>query len=172
MTTHPTTVAAAVRLHQPARQVIATFDNYADAERAVDYLADQRFEVDRVAIVGRDLELVEQGTGRMNYGWAALRGAISGGLVGALIGWIFGLFNRIEPLISALVLAGYGLMFGAIVGALIGLLMHALQGGRRDFHSVSGLRPSTTASPTLRWPTVRRNSSPAATEGTRRWLQR
>jgi hypothetical protein len=83
MTTHPTTVAAAVRLHQPARQVIATFDNYADAERAVDYLADQRFEVDRVAIVGRDLELVEQVTGRMNYGWAALRGAISGGLVGA-----------------------------------------------------------------------------------------
>jgi uncharacterized protein YqgC (DUF456 family) len=62
-------------------------------------------------------------------------------LVGALIGWIFGLFNWIEPLISALVLAGYGLIFGAIVGALIGLLMHALQGGRRDFHSVSGLLP-------------------------------
>jgi hypothetical protein len=39
------------------------------------------------------------------------------------------------------VLAGYGLIFGAIVGALIGLLMHALAGGRRDFHSVSGLRP-------------------------------
>ena len=44
-------------------------------------------------------------------------------------------------MISAVVLAGYGLIFGAIVGALIGLLMHALQGGRRDFHSISGLQP-------------------------------
>jgi hypothetical protein len=141
MTTHPTTVATALRLHQPARQVIATFDNYADAERAVDHLADQRFEVDRVAIVGRDLELVEQVTGRMNYGWAALRGAISGGLVGALIGWIFGLFNWLHPLVAGLVLACYGLVFGAIVGALIGLLLYALQRGRRDFSTVISLQP-------------------------------
>ena len=116
-------------------------DNYADAECAVDYVSDQRFAVSRVAIVGRDLEYVEQVFGRLNYGAAALRGAGSGALVGALIGWIFGLFNWIEPLISAVVLAGYGLIFGAIVGALIGLLMHTLQGGRREFHSVSGLRP-------------------------------
>jgi uncharacterized protein YqgC (DUF456 family) len=94
-----------------------------------------------VAIVGRDLEYVEQVLGRLNYGGAALRGAGSGAMAGALIGWIFGLFNWIQPLISALVLAGYGLIFGAIVGALIGLLMHALQRGRRDFHSVSGLLP-------------------------------
>ena len=121
--------------------MIATFANYADAERAVDYLSDQRFEVNRMAIVGRDLEYVEQVLGQLNYGGAALRGAGSGALVGALIGWISGLINWIEPLISALVLAGYGLIFGAIVGALIGLTIHALRGGRRDFHSVSGLRP-------------------------------
>ena len=141
MAVQPTATASAVRLHQPARQVIATFDNYADAERAVDYLSDRRFEVDRVAIVGRDLQLVEQVTGRMNYGWAALRGAASGCLVGALIGWIFGLFNWLQPLIAAVVLAFYGLIFGAIVGALIGLLLHALQGGRRDFSAVTFLQP-------------------------------
>jgi hypothetical protein len=133
---------SAVRPNEPARKVIATFDNYADAERAVDYLSDSRFEVNRVAIVGRDLQYVEQVLGRLSYGGAALRGAGSGALVGALIGWIFGLFNWIEPLISALVLAGYGLIFGAIVGALIGLLIHALQRGRRDFHSVSALKPT------------------------------
>jgi Heat induced stress protein YflT domain len=54
-----------------------------DAERAVDYLSDQRFEVNRVAIVGRELEYVEQILGRMNYGTAALRGASSGALVGS-----------------------------------------------------------------------------------------
>ncbi|HWF69766.1 MAG TPA: general stress protein [Mycobacterium sp.] len=142
MAEHSTATTSAVRPNEPARQVIATFDNYADAERAVDYLSDQRFEVNRVAIVGRELEYLEQVIGRLNYGGAALRGAGSGALVGALIGWIFGLFNWIQPLISALVLAGYGLIFGAVVGALIGLLIHALQGGRRDFHSVSGLLPN------------------------------
>ena len=65
-----------------------------------------------MAIVGRDLEYVEQVLGRPNCGGAALRGAGSG----ALTGWIFGLFDWIEPLISALVLASYGLIFGAIAG--------------------------------------------------------
>src|SRR5258705_5270407 len=141
MAEHSTVATSAVRPNEPARQVIATFDNYADAERVVDYLSDQRFEVNRVAIVGRELEYLEQVLGRLNYGTAALRGAGSGALVGALVGWIFGLFDWIEPLVAALVLAGYGLVFGAIVGALFGLLMHALQGGRRDFHSVGGLVP-------------------------------
>ena len=131
----------AVRSDQPARRVIATFDNYADAERAVDYLAGQQFPVQRVAIVGRDLELVEQVTGRMNFGWAALRGAAAGALTGALIGWIFGLFNWLYPLIAGLVLACYGAIFGAIVGALTGLAMYAFQAGRRGFTAVRSLQP-------------------------------
>jgi hypothetical protein len=132
---------SAVRPNQPARQVIATFDNYADAERTVDYLVDRHFEVNRLSIVGRDLQLVERVTGPMNYGVAALRGATSGGLVGALIGWIFGLFSWIQPLIAGLVLAFYGLVFGAALGALIGLLFYALQRGRRDFATVTTLQP-------------------------------
>ena len=70
MAEHSTVARSAVRPNEPARQVIATFDNYADAERAVDYLSDQRFEVNRVAIVGRELEYVEQVLGRLNYGSA------------------------------------------------------------------------------------------------------
>lgn len=143
MAVHSTVQTSAVRPNEPARQVIATFDDYADAERAVDYLSDQGFEVNRVAIVGRDLEYVEQVLGRVNYGGAALRGAGSGALVGALIGWTFGLFSWIAPLISALVLAGYSLVFGAVVGALFGLLVHAMQRGRRDFRSTSALRPKS-----------------------------
>ena len=41
-------------------------------------------------------------------------------------------------MISALVLASYGLIFGAIAGAVIGSTRCRC---RRDFHSVSGLRP-------------------------------
>lgn len=88
---------SAVSPHPPARQVIATFDTYADAESAVDYLSDQHFTVDKLAIVGRDIELVEQIVGRLNYGWAALRGAAAGALTGALFGWIFGLLDWVQP---------------------------------------------------------------------------
>lgn len=102
MAEHSTVARLAVRPDESARQVLATFDNYADAERAVSYLSDQLFEVNKVAIVGRELEYLEEVLGRMNYGAAALRGAGSGALVGALIGWIFGLLNWIQPLISAL----------------------------------------------------------------------
>jgi hypothetical protein len=140
---HTTIDRSAVRRNQPARQVIATFDNYADAERAVDFLSDRGFPVDRVAIVGRNLEYVEQVLGRLNYGGAALRGAASGALVGALIGWIFGIFSWIAPLTTGLLLALYGVVFGAVVGALMGLLVHALQRGRRDFRAVSGLVPKS-----------------------------
>ncbi|MEU6547946.1 general stress protein [Streptomyces sp. NPDC046859] len=126
---------------QPRRPV-ATYETYHEAERAVDHLSDQGFPVERVAIIGQDVRLVEQVVGRLNYGRAALHGAASGALPGALIGWLFGLLNWVDPVVSALLLALYGLIFGAIVGALFGLLLYALQGGRRDFTSVRTMQPS------------------------------
>jgi hypothetical protein len=122
------------------RRAIASFDDYAEAERAVDFLADRRFPVERVSIVGRDLEYVEQITGRMTYGRAALDGALTGALIGVLIGWLFGLFAWFDPIVSAVWLALDGLWFGALVGALMGVLLHALSRGRRDFSAVGGMR--------------------------------
>lgn len=127
----------------PVRRSIASFRRYDEAERAVDALSDRGFPVERVAIVGRELELVEQVTGRLDYGRAALRGAAGGAVTGALIGWLFGLLSWIVPLIGLLLLTVYGLVFGAIVGAALGLLVHALQGGRRDFSSATAMRPRT-----------------------------
>lgn len=131
--------------HMPAkgpRRPIAVFDNYADAERAVDRLSDLRFPVERVAIIGHDLQMVEQVTGRLNYGGAALKGALSGALPGVLIGWFFGLFDLINPLVASAVLALYGLIFGAVIGAVVGLVIHALQRGRRDFDAFTMTVPS------------------------------
>jgi hypothetical protein len=45
-------VTSAVRPDAPARQVIAVFDDNTVAERALNHLADRRFEANRVAIVG------------------------------------------------------------------------------------------------------------------------
>src|SRR6476659_8731649 len=116
MENQPNDQTAAVRHGEPARRVIASYDNYAEAEAAVDYLADRRFPVERIAIVGRDVRLVEQVTGRVTVLTAALNGAAAGALPGALIGWLFGLFDWIDPLKSSLLLALYGLVFGALVG--------------------------------------------------------
>ncbi|MGX5181582.1 general stress protein [Streptomyces avermitilis] len=124
------------------RRPVASYKTYQEAERAVDHLSDHGFPVERVAIIGQDLRLVEQVIGRMDYGRAALHGAASGALPGVLIGWLFGLVNWLDPVVSALLLALYGLIFGAIVGALSGILLHALQGGRRNFASLRSMQPS------------------------------
>jgi hypothetical protein len=129
-------------IDEPARRTAASYATYEEAENAVDYLADQQFPVERVAIVGHDVKLVEQVVGRMSYGRAALHGACGGAVTGVLIGWIFGLLSWIESLLSSLALALYGLIFGAIVGALISLVTYALQGGRRDFAAVQHMVPS------------------------------
>jgi hypothetical protein len=66
---------------------------------------------------------------------------VSGAVPGALLGWIFGLFGWADPLVGALLLALYGLLIGAVIGAIIAMIVYALQGGRRDFVSVTSMRP-------------------------------
>jgi hypothetical protein len=128
--------------HAPVRRAIATTTDYAAAERIVDRLADLDFPVERVSIVGHDLQVVEQVVGKMTWGRALWRGALSGAVPGALIGWIFGLFSWVNPLINAVLLALYGAIFGAVIGAVVGLIVYAMQRGRRDFSSVSTMLPS------------------------------
>jgi hypothetical protein len=115
------------------------YGSYAEAQRAVDYLSDEGFAVERVAIVAEGLRFVEQVTGRVGYGRAALQGAGSGAFIGLFFGFILGLFSLIDPLVSALALALWGLFFGAILGAIIGLISPAASGWRQDFSSVGGM---------------------------------
>jgi hypothetical protein len=124
------------------RRVIGSYTEYADAERAVDYLSDRGFPVERVTIVGHDLRLIEKVLGRVGYKEAMLRAASGGALTGVLIGWIFGLFNWVDPVLAGLLLALYGLIFGAIFGAVFGAVAHWAQGGRRDFASIRVMLPS------------------------------
>jgi hypothetical protein len=124
-----------------SRRAVASYGTYEEAERAVDRLADLDFPVERVAIVGQDLQTVEQVTGKLNLGRAAWRGALSGAVPGALIGWLFGLFAWVNPLIASALLALYGLVIGAVIGAIVGMIVYAMQGGRRDFESVTVMRP-------------------------------
>ena len=121
-------------------EVIASVDRYAQAQQIVDTLSDEGFPVDRVAIVGRDLRLVEQVTGRRRYGRAALEGAGSGAVTGALIGAFLALFSLWDPTVTWLGMVVAWTLLGAVAGAVLGLIGHALQRGRRDFSSVSSMQ--------------------------------
>lgn len=124
---------------RPPSVVIATYQRYADAQRLVDKLSDEGFEVEHVRIIGRDLKSVEQIVGRMTTGKAALMGAASGAWFGLLIGLLLSLFTTgawWQPMLTGL---GLGLIWGAILGAM----GHAATGGRRDFASVRTMEANT-----------------------------
>jgi hypothetical protein len=117
-------------------QVIASYSNYAQAQRAVDYLSDASFPVEHTSIVGRDLSLVEQVTGRMTSARATLMGAASGAWFGLFIGLFIGLF-AIGPVWLSLIIAG--LVIGAIWGAIFGFVAHWTTRGQRDFSSTRSI---------------------------------
>lgn len=111
------------------RRTLASYPTYAEAERAVDWLSDQGFAVEHVAIVGKGLRSVEQVAKRMTAGRAALVGAGEGALIGALFAFLFGIFFT-GPEFGAL------LLYAVVVGALFGALgPEVASGGRRDFVS-------------------------------------
>jgi Heat induced stress protein YflT domain len=113
-------------------ETVSTYGSYEDAERAVDYLSDQGFPVENAQIVGSNLRLVEQVTGRVTTGRATLAGAGSGAWFGLFIGLLVGLFTT-GPAWAGLVVGG--LLIGAAWGAIFGFAAHYAMRGRRDFAS-------------------------------------
>jgi hypothetical protein len=122
------------------KATVATYRDYAAAERAVDFLSDQGFPVEHVAIVGTGLRTVEQVAGRLTTGRAVLMGAGQGAMLGLLFGLLFGLFFE-GPAFWGVVL--YGLVAGTLFGAAIAGIGQAAQGGRRDFASVRTMQAET-----------------------------
>ncbi|MFJ4037486.1 general stress protein [Microbacterium sp. NPDC090007] len=119
----------------PERRVLSSFTDYTGAQAAVDRLSDAGFPVEHTAIVGHDVRIVEQVTGRLTRGRAALYGAASGAWFGLLIGLLFGLLAPFGTWIALLL---WGLVLGAVWGAVFGFAGHAFTRGRRDFSSVQG----------------------------------
>jgi hypothetical protein len=133
-TTHDETPPSALR-------AVASYRSYRDAEQAVNYLADNRFPVERVAIVGRELELVQQVTGRLTAVGAAARGALTGAVTGVLIGWLFAIFSWFDPRIASAWLIIDALWFGTLVGIVMGLFTYLITRSRRRFDAIAMMQP-------------------------------
>jgi hypothetical protein len=139
----PATPAATQGLGSPAGPTVsvATYPDYPSAQRAVDYLSDNQFPVERTAIVGTDLRLVENVLGRLTTARAALAGAASGAWFGLFIGLLFGIFSN-SNWFAVLIVC---ILIGGVWGAIFGAIAHATTRGQRDFSSRSSLQASQYA---------------------------
>ena len=115
---------------------VASYPDYASAQRAVDYLSDNDFPVEHTAIVGTGLRLVENVLGRVTTARAGLAGAASGAWFGLFIGLLLGIFSNANWV--GVVLGG--IIIGGAWGAIFGATAHAMARGRRDFSSRSSLQ--------------------------------
>jgi hypothetical protein len=117
---------------------LGSYSAYTEAQRTVDYLADHDFEVETTQIIGSDLRMVEQVTGRLTWARVLLSGAASGA-------W-FGLFVGLLLSVLTLTTFGQAMLFGISWGLVFGVgfaaIGYALTRGRRDFTSLSATVPS------------------------------
>lgn len=116
------------RLEYP--QHVAEYGTYEEAQGAVDYLADQKFAVQNLMIVGTNLKLIERVTGRRSWGTVLGQGAISGITTGMLVGFMLMLFSE-----GGMNMLFVGLGLGIVFGMIASGLGYAVSGGKRDFNS-------------------------------------
>lgn len=114
-------------------QSLAVYDDYAAAQKAVDFLSDEKFPVQQCMIVGTDLKRIERITGRLTTGRVAAGGLLSGLWFGLFIGLIFTLFTDSNVLATIASTMVFGALFG-VVWALVG---YAATRGQRDFSSIT-----------------------------------
>jgi len=114
-------------------QSLAVYDDYAAAQKTVDFLSDNEFPVEQCMIVGTDLKRIERITGRLTTGRVALGGLLSGVWLGLFVGLVLSLFadsNFLATLLSTM-------LFGAVFGIVWALVGYAATRGQRDFSSVT-----------------------------------
>ena len=115
-------------------QSVGIYDSYADAQKAVDFLADAKFEVQNLAIVGTELKSVERVLGRRNWGTVVTQGMQSGISTGLLVGLVVLIFTRPSSILLLLLVS---LAIGVLLGVGFNAAAYAMSRGRRDFTSVS-----------------------------------
>jgi len=118
----------------PTGWPVGSYATYEEAQRAVDYLADEDFPVRDVTIVGVDLMLVERIVGRLTWGRVLFSGAASGAWFGLFVGLLLGLFSPPGTGFWPILV---GLASGIVFGLVFAAVGYAASRGRRDFTSAS-----------------------------------
>lgn len=117
----------------PRGELLGRYTSYLDAQKLVDYLADNDFPVASVTIVGNDLRTVERVTAKLSYPKVALSGAAQGAMMGFFVGLLLSLFSPGSGLYQILSAIGLGMAIWMIAG----VISYSMRRGKRDFASSS-----------------------------------
>jgi hypothetical protein len=128
--------AAASPLGLDFPQSLAVYDDYASAQKAVDFLSDNKFPVEQCMIVGTDLKRIERITGRLTTARVAVGGLLSGIWLGLFVGLVLSLFTEDDSFVATFLAC---IVFGAAFGVVWALVGYALTRGQRDFSSVTAV---------------------------------
>ena len=115
-------------------QSVGIYNTYADAQKAVDYLADEKFEVQNLAIVGTELKSVERVLGRRSWGNVVQQGVMSGISTGLLVALVMLIFTRPASFLALILVS---LAIGIALGIAFAAAAYAMSRGQRDFTSIS-----------------------------------
>lgn len=121
----------------PTGETIGSYTSYLDAQKAVDYLADEKFPVRHVSIVGNDLKIVERVTGKLSYPRVALTGAMTGAWFGLFIGVMLSFFDSASNAGAPYINVFTAVLLGAALWMLFAIIGYAAQRGKRDFTSTN-----------------------------------
>ncbi|WP_425860368.1 general stress protein [Arthrobacter sp. TWP1-1] len=127
----------------PTGETIGSYISYLDAQKAVDYLADEKFPVRHVSIVGNDLKIVERVTGKLSYPRVALTGAMTGAWFGLFIGVMLSFFDSTSNAGAPYVNVFTAVLLGAALWMLFAIIGYAAQRGKRDFTSTNQVLASS-----------------------------
>ncbi len=114
-------------------QSVGLFDSYPDAAKAVDYLADEAFPVQNLAIVGTDLKTVERVLSRKTWGTVISQGAVQGVTMGLMMSVMLYLFM---PGVNWMAVLLTGLALGIGMSIVFAAVAYSATRGERDFNSV------------------------------------
>jgi hypothetical protein len=115
-------------------QSVGIYDTYAEAQKAVDYLADEKFEVQNLAIVGTELKSVERVLGRRSWGTVIQQGVLSGISTGLLVALVMLIFTRPASFLALILVS---LAIGIVLGIAFAAAAYAMSRGKRDFTSIT-----------------------------------
>jgi hypothetical protein len=130
-----TRFSAATPPTPPTGWPIGSYDNYEQAQRAVDYLADNNFPVSDVTIVGVSPMLVERVRGRLTWGRVLGAAAATGAWFGLFVGILLTVFTPADGIAPLLL----GVVAGVVFGLASAAFSYGATRGRRDFTSQSQL---------------------------------
>ncbi len=115
-------------------QSVGVWGTYDEAQQVVDFLADARFPVENLCIVGTELKSMERVLGRQSWGrviGAGVQSGLSTGLMVTFILWF------LQPQTNPLVLLPGALLIGILIGIAFAAIGYAASRGKRDFNSIS-----------------------------------